>query len=957
MNYIPLNIKTNYELLNSLIRSDDLINFLIQNNINCMAVTDSNMFSCMELYNKCKSNNIKLLIAIEIEEYEIYLYAKNYNGYKSLCNIVSKKNITSITLEEISNYKDLIIVCKINKYEELKDKFEDIFIGYDNVLDRNKCLELTNNIVFNPLMLCIEKSDNEYLRYLYCIKHKKVLDESIPTFNNHYLKYIDNFEIESTIKFSNLINIEINKEEKHIPEYKENAEEYLKALTIKGLNKRLNNNVPLKYKNRLIYELSVISQMGFVNYFLIVYDYVLFAKKNNIMVGPGRGSAAGSLVSYSLGITEIDPLKYGLIFERFLNPERITMPDIDVDFDNERREEVIEYVKNKYGHENVGNIIAFDTLLPKQVLRDVSKVLNINQEKIDRLCKTINKEEDFESLKNNSDFIRYIKRDSSLKELSRICNKLCGLKRNTSTHAAGVVISNSKLSDIMPMYKKDNTILTGYSMEYIEELGLLKMDFLSIKNLNTIFNIVSKINKDLNINIDLNKIPLDDEKTLDLFKNANTSGVFQFESNGMLNFLRKLKPDNFNTIIDAIALYRPSTMNKIEQYIYNKKNPHKIKYLIEEIKPIVSDTYGIIIYQEQVLEVLRTIGGYSYAQADIIRRAMSKKKQDIIIKQRELFLEKIIERGYSKEIGNTLYDEVVAFAGYGFNKSHSVVYSLVAYQMAYLKAHYPLYFMTYLLNMNKSSEKIKEYIDECKTYKLEIENISINNSDKNFIIKNNKIIMPFSIIKNIANNVSEEILNEREKSKFKDFYDFMKRCYGKSINKRVITSLIEVGVFNELNLNRKMTINNLDIILNYINLCKDLDEKFVTPPLLEKYDEYTEKEINTLEHNNYGFYLSNHPVTLINRYGNVTLNDIPKYFNKHITCVLLIEDIKNINTKKGDKMSFVKLSDEYGVIEGIIFPNVLKKVFIVKGKIYKFIVKVEKEEDLYKLIINNVVDF
>ena len=958
MNYIPLNIKTNYELLSSLIKSNDLISFLIEKNIPAFAVTDSNMFSCMELYDLSKKNNIKMLIAAEIKEYNIYLYAKNYNGYISLCNIVSKKNISSISLEEISKYNDIIAVSKIDNYEEVNKLFKEVYIGYTNKEEREKALSLTNNILFNKEILCLNEEDNEYLRYLYAIKNKEIFNEDIPKYNNHYLNNIDEIDTKTTIDFISLINIEIDKSQKHIPVYREDSKEYLRALSIKGLYKRLNNVVPNEYKTRLNYELSVIESMNFTDYFLIVYDYVLYAKKNNIMVGPGRGSAAGCLVSYTLGITEIDPLKYGLIFERFLNPGRITMPDIDVDFDNQRRDEVIEYVKNRYGKMNVGNIIAFDTMLPKQVLRDVGKTLEIEPTKIDRLCKLIKTEETLEELKNNKDFITYINRYDDLKRLFKISNKLCGLKRNTSIHAAGVVISNENLSNIMPLYKRDNNILTGYSMQYIEELGLLKMDFLSIKNLNTIFNIVNKIKEDKNITINLNKIPLDDKSTLSLFENANTSGIFQFESNGMINFLRKLKPNDFNTLIDAIALYRPSTMKNIDIYIANRKNKYNIKYDVPELKDILESTYGIIIYQEEVLEILRRLAGYTYANADIIRRAMSKKKADVIENERNKFIEALDKKGYSKDIANKIYDNVVLFAGYGFNKSHSVVYTLIAYQMAYLKAHYPLYFMTYLLNMNKSSDKIKEYLLECKTYKINIKPININISKKDFYIDNNSIIMPFSLIKNIASNVSEEIINERnENGLFKDFYDFLKRCYKGSVNKRVIISLVESGAFDIFNINKKEVINNFEIIINYINLCNDLGETFVTKPILEKCEEYNKKELCELEIKNYGFYLSNHPVTMINRYGLVTLKDIKNNYNKIVPCALLVENIKTINTKKGEKMSFLTLSDEYMTIEAIVFPAIFKRVYIEENKIYKFIVRVEKENDAYRLIVNNVIEF
>ena len=420
-------------------------------------------------------------------------------------------------------------------------------------------------------------------------------------------------------------------------------------------------------------ELSIIEKMNFVDYFLIVYDYVLYAKRNNILVGPGRGSGVGSLVNYALGIIDIDPMKYNLIFERFLNPDRITMPDIDIDFDSSKRDDVINYVTNKYGKDNTARIISFNTLLPKQVIHDVGRVMKTNDIFVDNICKTIKDEKTFEELKNNYEYNKIIKRNNDIKSLISVCEKLCGLKKNTSMHAAGVVISDVALYNYMPVYTVNDVVLTGYSMEYIESLGLLKMDLLSIKNLNTISNIIDDINSH-GFKFDINSINLDDKSTLDLFKKAYTSGIFQFESSGMRSFLKTLECDSFNTLVDAIALYRPGPREMIPLYINRKKGKSKITYLINELKPILESTYGIIIYQEQVLEILRSIGGYSYSEADVIRRAMSKKKESIILEHKDRFINGVIDKGYSKEVGEELYDLIIKFSSYGFNKSHSVGY-------------------------------------------------------------------------------------------------------------------------------------------------------------------------------------------------------------------------------------------------------------------------------------------
>ena len=958
MKYIPLNIKTEYDLMNSLIKIDELISYAKNNDINALGITDSNMFSAYEFIKTCNQNNVKPIIGIEIniDGNDLLIYAKNYDGYISLCKIVSEKNLNNITIDYVKQFsKDIILVVNYKDYSKYKDLFTYVYIKYSNEEERTNAFLLSEYTVYIDLIRYFNKEDKEYFKYLKYIEEGKTFDEEISFYESYFKDIKDEVYIKSTREFINQINIVLPKSKIHIPVYRENSTEFLRALAKKGLEKRLKGNVSEEYKNRLIYELSVIEKMNYVDYFLIVYDFVLYAKKNGILVGPGRGSGAASLVTYALGIIDIDPLKYDLIFERFLNPDRITLPDIDIDFDNLKREEVINYVTNKYGPTKTARVISFNTMLPKQIIRDVARVLKMDSSLIDRLCKTIKDEKDFEELKNNYEFINIVKRNEEVKKLINICNKLCGLKKNTGMHAAGVVISDIDLFNIMPLYKSNGVILTAYSKDFIEDLGLLKMDFLSIKNLNTISNIINDIKKD-GINIDINNIDLNDKRTLYLFKKAYTTGIFQFESDGMRSFLKTLEVDNFNTIIDAIALYRPGPREMIGEYIARKNGKKKITYPIKELEPILKSTYGIIIYQEQVLEILRKIGGYSYSEADVVRRAMSKKKEDIILKEKSKFISGVISHGYDEKIGEYLYNLIIKFSNYGFNKSHSVAYSLVAFQMAYLKINYTKYFMRNLLNMNKSSEKLKEYIDESKILGIEFDNISINKSCNEFIIDNNKMVIPFSIIKSIAVNVCEEIEEERNKSKFSSFYDFMIRCYGKSVNKKVIISLIECGAFNEFNLNKKQTIDNLDEILNYVSLCKELSVTLDSKPVLEDISDYSDKENIQNEIKNYGFYLSHHPVTKYDRENLITLNTFKNYFDKVITTILYVESIKTIKNKNGEKMSFLKLSDEYGQVEGVIFSNHYKELSnIDKNNIYKINAKVERRNSDYQLIIYNMV--
>ncbi len=960
MKYIPLNIKTEYDLMNSLIRVKDLISFASKKEIYALGITDTNMFGTMEFINECNKNNIKPIIGTEIKIDDLYmlLYAKNYNGLTNLFKIVSYKNIEEkLSIDYIKdNSSDLIIVTSAKYYEELSKYFDNIYIKYHNSKTKEIASKLTDNIVYMDMIRYFDEEDKEYFKYLKYIDEAKTIDEKINIYDSYFKLNISDSDTDTTIEFANLIDIELPETKLHIPVYNDNSLSYLKALAKKGLEKRLNNVVPDIYKNRLMYELSVIEKMNFVDYFLIVYDFVLYAKKHNIYVGPGRGSGAASLVNYSLGIINVDPLKYSLIFERFLNPDRITMPDIDIDFDNTKRDNVIEYVSDKYGHDKTARIISFNTMLPKQIIRDMGRVLKYDNIVIDNICKTINDEKDFISLKSNKSFVNLVSKNNNIRYLVNCCNKLCGLKKNTSMHAAGVVISDISLNNFMPLYKSNNIILTGYSMEYIESLGLLKMDFLSIKNLNTISNIVNDIKND-NYDIDLNNIPLNDPQTLKIFSSAYTTGIFQFESSGMKNFLKQLKVDNFNTLVDAIALYRPGPRDMIGEYILRKEGKKKVTYLVKELEPILKSTYGIIIYQEQVLEILRLIGGYTYAEADLIRRAMSKKKADIIEKSKSKFINGVIKHGYDEKIALELYDLIIKFSSYGFNKSHSVVYSLVAYQMAYLKSHYTKYFMRNLLNMNISSDKIKDYIEESKKMNIKFLKVDINKSTKEFITdknnnENNNLRLPFNIIKNISGIVSDEIINERNKSEFKSFNDFMIRCYGKNINKRIIISLIVCGAFDSFNINKKATIGALDEIINYAVLCKDLNIVMDNPPMLQEIEDFNDIETIDNEINNYGFYLSKHPVTKYIREGYIKLNELSKYYNKIISLILFLEDTKMIKTKNNDNMCFLKFSDDYGTIEAVMFSDALLKITnLDKNKVYKVNAKVEKREESYQLIV------
>ncbi len=945
--YIPMFFKTDYSILASLLKTNDSIDFLKKKNITTIGIVDDNLSYVMEYYNELKKNNIKLIPGLEItiEDKTIYLYAKNYEGYQNLCYISSNP----ITIDNIKNNSSNLIMVLPYKSKDLYNEFNlpDTYLAFNESDEIDYSFK---NIYLN-IVRCLNKEDLEYLKYLELIKQGKSISEDISIEEDYYKDIeLDKSILDNYNEINNLCNFNIDKQDL-LPKYdfiNEDSKSYLEKLCKKGLMKRFNNKVPIKYADRLMMELDVINNMGFNDYFLVVWDYVKFAKKNNILVGPGRGSAAGSLVSYSLGITDIDPIKYDLLFERFLNKDRITMPDIDIDFDSNRKEEVVNYVISKYGRKRVCNIITYGTMKSKMVLRDVGRIFNL-EDKMDSFIKYIDSNMSLKENLDNINIKNMIEKDPLLSKVCMISLKLEGLKRLTSVHAAGVIISNKDLDRYIPLYDNNGTLVSGYTMNYIEELGLLKMDFLSLDNLILISNLCNEI-KDININT----IPLNDEKTLDVFRKVNTDGIFQFESSGIKNVLRKFRVDNFDDLAVILALFRPGPMQNIDSYIKRKEGKEKVTYVSDSVKEILESTYGIIIYQEQIMKIAEKMAGFTLSEADNLRRAMSKKKIELMKSYQDKFIEGSIKNNYSKEDAEKTFDYILKFASYGFNKSHSVSYSLISYQMAYLKAHYPSYFMKYLLsNVIGNEIKTKEYIDECKLNNINILMPDINKSNKEYTLEDNGIRFPLASIKNIGSTISNTIIEERNNGDYKDFIDFITRTYSKGVNKKVLTTLILSGCFDSFN-NRKTLIDNLDSIINYAELVKDLDSSLVDKPDIDIKEEYSKDELINMEYDSFGFYLSMHPVQKY-RDNNITTNNIKNYFNKTITIYLLVDKKREINTKNNDKMLFLTGSDEYNSIELVVFPKVYESFYnITRGEVYKFLANVEKRNSSYQLIVKSI---
>ena len=935
---IPLRVITDYSLLKSLIKVPDLINFLVEKDIKVCGICDENLSGSIYFYDLCLSNNIKPLIglSIKIDDLDILLYAKNYDGYKNLIKINSLKQEKLLELNDLEEYLDNVLVilpsASVGLYTWFKDRCK-VYFGYINQIEKMYVYKYSSDCLYIKEIKTLKKESVGYLKYLDMLRK-----ENVEEHDEYFMEYVDDTNYD---KFIGEVNIEIPKNNRYIPKYRDNSKEFLRLLASKGLMKRLGGNVSKIYQDRLNYELSVIDKMGFVDYFLIVYDYVLYAKKNNILVGPGRGSAAGSLVSFVLGITEIDPIKYNLMFERFLNPERVTMPDIDIDFDALKREDVINYVKNKYGKNNVALGLTYTTLKAKLVLREVGKLLNIRDDLIDKFTKTIK----YDKLSDNLtlDVVRkYLTNYKELKEVFKISLELEGLKKNTSVHASGVVISSVRLDNIIPVLIDGDNLITGITVdEHLESMGLLKMDFLALKNLTTISNIINNIGKNV-----LKDITFNESGVYKLFSDGDTDGIFQFETSLMKNLVSKIKPTCFNDLVASVALGRPGPINEANSYVLRKNGKEDITYINNKLSGILKETYGILIYQEQIIEILGLVGGFKYSEADIIRRAISKKKISVMNSYFEKFVNGAINRGYTYDEAKKIYDLIVKFASYGFNKSHSVAYAMVAYQMAYLKVLYPEYFLIEMLNNN--TDKQSSYFAFLKSKGMILIKPDINISKIEFYVNGKNVVMPMWQIKGINREIAKKIIDVRGNG-FIDYFDFVSKTH-EFLDKTVIEVLIKANALRSLKLNQNTLLNNLESAINY-GLLND-DSGLIKKPMIVEYPELSDNILRSNELESYGYYLSNHPSS---RYKCFKLIDINKYLFKNIKCVVLVERINKIKTKKGDEMAFVRASDESGMSDFTIFPNKIELLSNIKeNMLVEINGSVSKRFDKISIIVNNI---
>ena len=820
----------------------------------------------------------------------------------------------------------------------------------------------------------INREDSRMQHVLICIQTNKTVDEEGGlefSTEEFYIKSQNEMEalfsmydgaIENTKLIADKCNVTFEFGNTKLPTFTsptgESNKEYFFRLCYEGLYRNYGQDVDQSIIDRLKYELSVIEKMGYITYYLIVYDFIRYAKENDIPVGPGRGSGAGSLAAYCIGITGIDPIKYQLLFERFLNPERVSMPDFDVDFCYERRQEVIDYVVKKYGYDHVAQIVTFGTMAAKQSIRDVGRALGMNYQSVDEIAKLVPNDLKItldKALKSSEKFAQKYNESAKIKELIDMARKLEGMPRHSSIHAAGVVITDKPVSDYVPLQKNDDSIITQFPMTTLEELGLLKMDFLGLRTLTVIDDTVKLIRNNDN-SFDISSIDVQDKDTYEMLSKGNTKGVFQFESAGMREELIALKPDCIEDLIAVISLYRPGPMDSIPQYNKNRHNPEQITYKHPLLKPILEVTYGCIVYQEQVMQIFRELAGFSLGRADLVRRAMSKKKFDVMEKERHNFIygsdecDGAIKRGVDEKTANEIFDQMLSFASYAFNKSHAAAYAYVSYQTAYLKCHYPVEFMAALMtSVLDKTDKLISYISACNEIGIKVLPPDILYSDVGFTVDNGNIRFGLLAIKNLGKAVIDSIIQSRNtEGAFKSFYDFCKRLHGKDFNKKSMESLIKSGALDSLGYNRRQMFEGYESVFESVaseskrtmfgqtNLFASPDT-FTTKAAgesLPNLSEFSNDAILRFEKETVGIFLSGHPVS---PYSNVIKA------NKYYTTSMLFDDsnglsdgdkvsilgvitqIKIKNTKSNRAMARLTLEDLEGSVEVILFPNILAK--------------------------------
>ncbi|MFH1800928.1 MAG: DNA polymerase III subunit alpha [Candidatus Omnitrophota bacterium] len=795
--------------------------------------------------------------------------------------------------------------------------------------------------------------------------------------------------LRSTIEIAERCNLELDFHKIFLPQFAppdgKTQVQYMEELCFRFLHERFKGEIPAEYESRLRTEITLIHRMGYISYFLIVWDFIRFAREKGIPVGPGRGSAAGSLVAYALYITDIDPIKHQLYFERFLNPERVSMPDIDIDFCYERRDEVIDYVKRKYGAQNVAQIITFGTMAAKAAVRDVGRVMGLPYGEVDRIAKLIPLELKItlkQALEREPMLKDMVATDVRIAQLIETSQALEGLSRHASIHAAGVVISDVPLTDHVPLYKTEDQICTQYTMKDLEKIGLLKMDFLGLKTLTVIDETVKIVQKMHGVKVDITKLPEDDPETYEMLSKGDALGVFQLESSGMRDLLKKMKPSHFGHLVALLALYRPGPLGSgmVDDFIKRMRDPKLIQYDHPALEPSLKETYGVILYQEQVMRIVSDLAGFTLAQADSLRRAIGKKIPEVMAKEKKAFMDGAMKRGVREKVAEKIWELIDYFSGYGFNKSHSTAYAAVSYQTAYLKAHYPVEFMTALLTSEmNNTDKVVQYIEATKKMGIDVLPPAVNESFSDFTCVGNHIRFGLAAIKNVGSTAIESIIATRMKDgPFRSLFDFVQRVDLRTCNHKVLESLIKCGAFDEWKLHRSQLMAMLDPVLDMgANVQKDRsrgqlsffensrggEEGFQDPQaVVPDIPEWPENQKLAYERELIGFYVSSHPLSkyakILKSYATATTANLSEFNHQaEVTIGGIIDTMKEILTKKGDKMAFLSLQDLNGSCETVVFPGVYKAAgtLIQKDALVFVKGKVDARDDVAKLLADEIV--
>ena len=1060
-NFTHLHLHTEYSLLDGACRIEGLMQRVKALGQTAVAITDHGvMYGCVDFYKAAKKAGVKPIIGCEVYvatrtrfdkvnridgSNHLVLLCKNETGYKNLIKMVSagftegfynKPRVDHELLEEYHEGLICLSACLAGEipqallagdYEKAKNLaryYEDLF-GKGNYYIEIQDHRLDEQRTVLPLLVrlsretgiplvatndahYLEKEDSRMQHILICIQtNKTVNDDDVLEFgtDEFYVKSTDEmYELfsawpeacENTNRIAEMCSFDFEFGVTKLPYFMDNKEYFVK-LCRDGLLRRYGADVPEDIRARLDYEISIIDRMGYINYYLIVFDFINYAKSQGIPVGPGRGSGAGSLAAYCVGITNIDPIKYNLLFERFLNPERVSMPDFDIDFCYERRQEVIDYVIRKYGADHVAQIVTFGTMAARAAIRDVGRVLDMPYGTVDGIAKLVPMEPKMtltKALSISRELKARYDADPQVKELIDMSLKLEGMPRHASTHAAGVVITREAADEYVPLATNDGNPVTQFTMTTIEELGLLKMDFLGLRTL-TVIDDAEKMIRKREPGFSMDAVPYDDQRVYAMLNAGETEGVFQMESGGMTQAVMGLQSKSLEDIIAIISLYRPGPMESIPTYIANRHNPGNVKYKTPQLEHILDVTNGCIVYQEQVMQICRELAGFSYGQADLVRRAMSKKKHDVMEKERQHFVHGNTEPGHecagcvangiSETVANAIFDDMSSFASYAFNKAHAAAYAVVAYQTAYLKRHYPREFMAALLtSVLDNTGKVIEYTAECQRMGIRVLPPDINASDAGFTVEGKDVRFGLLALKNVGRNLIATVVRERSGTPYRSLYDFCKRLHGTEINRRAVESMIKSGAFDNLEAKRRSMMDGVEGILKsvesearrnldgQIDLFGALDGEQESGrnvyKLPDSGEEYPYDILLQMEKEVSGLYLSGHPLDhyrpVIEKVSTCRISELVgenahAYDEQNVTLVCTVVRTKTINTKAGGMMAFITVEDLSGSMEVLAFPKVLlaaseavhdNAVVVIKGRVSY------KEDEPSKLIADSIVD-